>query len=127
MSPFKLICVAATVAASLAATSAFADCSHSQEVALGQATTRAVADQVGGDQHQKQITLHDCDASGDGAVGAQFTYRYFNNDGLQTVSGTVKADKGRVTTLDTGKKDGSVASRDDRDYDDTTLGRYTYR
>ncbi len=126
MSPFKLVCVTATLAASLAAGSAFADCSRSQEIALGQATTRAVSDQVGGAQHQKQITLHDCDAQGDGSVGAQFTYNYFDDQGLQTVKGSVKADKGRVTSLDTGKKDRSVASRDD-DYDNTTLGRYSYR
>ncbi len=128
MSPFKLVCVAATVAASLAAGSAFADCTRSQEVALGQAATRAVSDQVGGTQHQKQIILHDCDATSEDSVGAQFIYRYYNDQGLQSVTGTVKADKGHVTSLDTGKTDRSVASRDDRyDYEDSTLGRYSYR
>ncbi len=128
MSPFKLVCVAATVAASLAASQAFADCSRSQEIALGQAATRAVSDHVGGTQHQKQITLHDCDVDEGGAVGARFTYHYFDEQGLQTVEGSVKADKGHVTSLDTGKTDHSVASRDDRDdYQDTTLGRYNFR
>lgn len=127
MSPFKLVCVSAVMAASLASASAFADCTRSQEIALGQATTRAMADR-GGAQHQKQITLHDCDASDDGSVNARFTYNYFDEQGLQTVTGTVKADKDRVTSLDTGKRDRGVASRDDRDdYDNTNLGRYSYR
>jgi type 1 fimbria pilin len=131
MSPFKLVCVstalAASVAVSLGAGAAVAECSRSQEIALGQAATRAMADQ-GGTQHQKQITLHDCDASDDGSVNARFTYNYFDEQGLQTVTGTVKADNGRITSLDTGKRDRSVASRDDRDdYDNTNLGRYSYR
>jgi len=125
MSSFKLICVSAVAAASLIAGSAFADCSRSQEIALAQAATRAMADK-GGTQHQKQITLHDCDATNDGAVNSGFTYHYYDEQGLQTVTGTVKADKGHVTSLDTGK-DHAVASRDDRfDYEDSTLGRYTF-
>ena len=124
---FKLVCVAAILTASLAAGSAFADCSRSQEVALGQAATRAMADR-GGTQHEKQITLHDCDASSDGNVNANFTYHYYDEQGLQTVSGTVKANKDHVTSLDTDKKDRSVAWRDERDdYDDTRLGRYSYQ
>ena len=126
MSSFTLICVSAVLAASLATTSAFAECSRSQEIALAQATTRAMADH-GGAQHQKQITLRDCDATEDGSVNAGFTYNYFDEQGLQTVNGTVKADKDHITSLDTGKKDRSVASRDDRDYDNTNLGRYSYR
>lgn len=124
---FKLVCVAAALTASLAAGSAFADCSRSQEVALGQATTRAMADK-GGTQHEKQITLHDCDASDDGSVNAAFTYHYYDAQGLQTVAGTVKASKGQITSLDTDKKDRHVASLDDRDdYEDTRLGRYSYQ
>ena len=126
MSSFKLVCVSTVISASLAAGSAFADCSRSQEIALAQAATRAMADH-GGAQHQKQITLHDCDAAQDGSVNAGFTYNYFDEQGLQTVNGTVKSDKDHVT-LDTGKTDHSVASRDDRDeYDNTNLGRYSYR
>ena len=124
---FKLVCVAATAAIALTATSAFADCSRSQEVALGQSTTRALAEH-GGAQHQKQITLHDCEAGQDGTVAASFTYHYYDEQGLQTVSGTVKANKDHVTSLDTDKKDRSVAWRDERDdYDDTRLGRYSYQ
>ena len=64
MSSFKLVCVAATLVASMAATSAFADCSRSQEITLGQATTlRHYGPTTVGTQHQKPITLHDCDAS----------------------------------------------------------------
>ena len=127
MSSFKLVCVAATLVASMAATSAFADCTRTQEIALGQATTRAMVQQ-GGTQHQKQVTLHDCDATADGAVAATFTYHYYDEQGLQTVSGTVKAAKGHITSLDTGKTDRRVASRDDRDdYDDQNLGRYSYQ
>ncbi len=124
---FKLVCVAAIMTASLAAGSAFADCSRSQEIALGQATTRAMADH-GGTQHNKQITLHDCDAADDGSVNAAFIYHYYDEQGLQTVSGTVKADKGHVTSVDTDKNDHRVASRDDRyDYEDSNLGRYSYQ
>jgi len=126
MSSFKLVCVAASIAAALAAGSASADCSRSQEVALGQAATRALADK-GGTQHQKQITLHDCEA-GEGTASARFTYHYYDEQGLQTVSGTVKAEKDHVTSLETGKSDHHMASLDDHtDYDDTRLGRYTYR
>jgi len=126
MSSFKLVCVAAAVAASLAAGSAFADCSRSQEVALGQAATRALAEK-GGAQHQKQITLHDCEA-GEGTTSARFTYHYYDDQGLQTVSGTVKADKDHVTALETGKSDRRVAAiDDDAEYDETRLGRYNYR
>ena len=125
MSSFKLVCVTAVAAASLIAGSAFADCSRSQEIALAQATTRAIADK-GGAQHQKQITLHDCDATSDGAVNSAFTYHYYDDQGLQTVKGTVTSEKGRVTSLDTGK-DHAVASRDDHfDYEDSTLGRYSF-
>ena len=124
---FKLVCVAAVLTATLAAGSAFADCSRSQEIALGQATTRAMADH-GGTQHQKQITLHDCDATDDGSVNAAFIYHYYDEQGLQTVAGTVKANKGRVTSLDTNKTDHRVASRDDHgDYEDSRLGRYSYQ
>lgn len=124
---FKLVCVAAVMTASLVAGSAFADCSRSQEIALGQATTRAMADH-GGTQHQKQITLHDCDVADDGSVNAAFIYHYYDEQGLQTVNGTVKADKGHVTSLDTDKGDHRVASRDDRyDYEDSSLGRYSYQ
>ena len=125
MSPIKLICVTAALAGSLVAGSAFADCSRSQEIALAQATTRALVEK-GGAQHQKQITLHDCDATSDGAVNSAFTYHYYDDQGLQTVNGTVTAEKGRVTALDTGKGH-TVASRDDHfDYEDSTLGRYTF-
>jgi type 1 fimbria pilin len=127
MSSFKLVCVAAAMVASVAATSAFADCTRSQEVALGQATTRAMAEK-GGTQHQKQIVLHDCDATSDGSTSAAFTYHYYDEQGLQTVSGSVKANKDHVTSLNTGKSDSRVASRDDRDdYDDQSLGRYSYQ
>jgi len=126
MSSFKLICVTASIAAALAAGSASADCSRTQEVALGQAATRALADK-GGTQHQKQITLHDCEAD-EGTTSARFTYHYYDEQGLQTVSGTVKADKDHVTSLEAGKSDRRVASIDDHiDYDETRLGRYTYR
>ena len=123
---FKLVCVAATAAIALTATSAFADCSRSQEVALGQSTTRALAEH-GGAQHQKQITLHDCEAGQDGTVAASFTYHYYDEQGLQTVSGTVKANKDHVTSLDTGKSDRRVASVDDSaEYENTNLGRYSF-
>ncbi len=126
MSSFKLVCVAATITAALAAGSAYADCSRSQEVALGQAATRALAEK-GGTQHQKQITLHDCEAD-ESTTSARFTYHYYDEQGLQTVSGTVKADKDHVTSLETGKSDRRVASLDDQyDYDDTRLGRYSYQ
>ncbi len=125
MSSFKLVCVTAVAAASLIAGSAFADCSRSQEIALAQTTTRALADK-GGTQHQKQITLHDCDATKDGAVNSSFTYHYYDEQGLQTVNGTVKTAQGHVTSIDTGK-DHTVASRDWRDdYEDSTLGRYSF-
>ncbi len=125
MSSFKLVCVTAVAAASLIAGSAFADCSRSQEIALAQATTRALVEK-GGAQHQKQITLHDCDATSDGAVNSAFTYHYYDEQGLQTVNGTVTTTKGQITALDTGKGN-TVASRDDHfDYEDSTLGRYSF-
>jgi len=125
MSPFKLICVAAAVAASLGATSAFAGCTQDQEVALAQGTTRVLADR-GGTQHKKKVTLHDCDTSDDGSVNAGFTYNYFDEQGLQTVKGTARTSRGR-TSVDA-DKDRKVASRSDRDeFEDVYLGTYTYR
>ncbi len=121
----KLICVAATLAVFPLASQAFADCSRPQEIELAKLATRALSDKIDDQQHGKQIKILDCDVR-DGTVGATFVYHYVNNDGVQTVQGSVKAENGQVTSLNLGHGDGHVAMRDE-DYNETNYGRFHYR
>lgn len=126
MSSFKLVCVAATMAASLVASQAFADCSKSEEVSLARMTTSAVSQQVSDAQHQKVMRIYDCD-SYEGVLRASFVYNYVNNDGVQQISGNVSSENGRITTLDISSRSQSVAMNDKDSYTETTYGRYPYQ
>jgi len=119
----KFVCVAAALAGSLIASQALADCTKSQEVALAKATTKAVSQRISGHQGQKIMRLYECDAT-DGVISAAFRYDYVTADGVQTVSGSVKADNGQITALDMAAQTHSVAWTGD--YTETTLGRYDF-
>lgn len=120
----KFVCVAAVLAGALIASQALADCSKSQEVALAKVTTKAVSERITGRQSQKVMRVYECDAV-DGALAADFRYDYVTADGVQTVTGSVKAENGRLTALDMTAQTSSVAMNTS-DYTETTLGTYTF-
>jgi len=120
----KFVCVAAVLAGSLIASQALADCTKSQEVTLAKVATKAVSERIAGRQGHKVMRIYECDAA-DGTVAAEFRYDYVADQGVQTVTGSVKATNGRLTALDMAPQTSAVAFNRS-DYTETTLGLYTF-
>jgi hypothetical protein len=124
MYPLKLICVAVLLSGAFAASSALADCTKAQEISLATQTTRAVTAQLGGSLRQKVMRIHDCDASDDGSLKADFVFDYVDDQGVQSVSGRVQSDGKAVTSLDVRGGQRRVALQ--QSYDETSYGPYNY-
>jgi hypothetical protein len=120
----KFVCVAAVLAGSLIASQALADCTKSEEVALAKAATKAVSARISGRQSNKVMRIYECDATG-GVTSADFRYDYVTADGVQTVTGSVKAENGQVVAMDVAAQTASVAFNRD-EYTETPLGIYTF-
>ncbi|MBW8882636.1 MAG: hypothetical protein JF615_14800 [Asticcacaulis sp.] len=120
----KIVCVAAVLAGSLIASQALAECSKAEEVSLAKVATKAVSERISGRQGHKVMRIYECDAT-NGVLAADFRYDYVTADGVQTVTGSVKADNSGVTALDMAAQTASVAWNDS-DYTETTLGTYNF-
>jgi hypothetical protein len=124
ISPVKFVCVAATLLGAFVASSALAECTRSQEVTLATLTTRAVTDELGGSLSRKVMRIHDCEASEDGTIKADFVFDYVDDQGVQSVSGRVQSDGQRVTALNVAGRGRRVALEEP--YSETSYGRYRY-
>ncbi len=124
MRTLTTLALVTAVAGSLITTSALADCSKAQEIALAKLTTRALTGKLVSDQHSKQIILHDCDAVS-GHASASFIYNYVDAKGLQTVAGTVAANSDAVTNLTVTTHDHALAFRD-QDFSEQSYGPVAY-
>ncbi len=120
----KFVCVAAVLAGTLIASQALADCTKSQEVALAKVATKAVSERISGRQGHKVMRIYECDAA-DGVLAADFRYDYVADEGVQTVTGSVKAGSGRLIALDMTAQTSAVAMNRS-DYTETTLGSYNF-
>jgi hypothetical protein len=115
MTKFKIIASVATLAASLIASAAMADCSDSQFRQVGKLATIAVSEQIATDapvQSKKTIKITQCQAT-DGLIKAEFIYSYLGKKGLSTVSGSVEVENGLVVALNVSDDAPSFASNDD--------------
>ncbi|HVZ29904.1 MAG TPA: hypothetical protein VG839_05890 [Asticcacaulis sp.] len=124
MSNLKFVCVAVVTLGAFAASSALADCTKSQEVALATQATRAVTAELGGSLRQKVMRIHDCEASEDGVIKADFVFDYVDDQGVQSVSGRVQSDGQRITALNLAGRQRRVALEDS--YSETSYGAYKY-
>ncbi len=125
MTPIKFVCVAVTAICAFTASSALADCTKSQEIALATQATRAVTAELGRSTRQNVMRIRDCEASENGIIKADFVFDYVDASGVQSVSGSVESNGSRVTALNLDSRGRSVAL-DSSSYSETSYGPYRY-
>jgi hypothetical protein len=126
MSPLKCVCIAVLLSGAFAASSALAECTKSQEIALATQATRAVTAELGKSTRQNVMRIRDCEAGEDGVIKADFVFDYVDAAGVQSVSGSVESNGQRVTALNLNDRGRRVALDDSSSYSETSYGPYRY-
>lgn len=102
MSVLKISAIGLTLALSLTAANAFADCSEKGQQEVGQKVAAAVKSQLSSEvpaQSKRLIKIQSCSAT-DGVIETSFSYDYVSDKRAYEVEGTARIVDGKVEISD---------------------------